>query len=78
VTSCCSGARKNAPRIERLLEDARGGRSRTLVIRGEAGIGKSALLEYAVEHAPEMLVLRTCGVESESEAVAASGGEKAT
>jgi DNA-binding CsgD family transcriptional regulator len=61
------GRDEECARIERLLEDARGGRSRTLVIRGEAGIGKSALLEYAVEHAPEMLVLRTCGVESESE-----------
>jgi DNA-binding CsgD family transcriptional regulator len=61
------GREEECARIERLLEDARGGRSRTLVIRGEAGIGKSALLEYAVEHADEMLVLRACGVESESE-----------
>ncbi len=53
--------------IERLLEDARSGRSRTLVIRGEAGIGKSALLGYAIERAEEMRVLRARGIESEAE-----------
>jgi DNA-binding CsgD family transcriptional regulator len=53
--------------IERLLADARAGRSRTLVIRGEAGIGKSTLLAYAVELAGEIRVLRARGVESESE-----------
>ena len=53
--------------IERLLEDARSGRSRTLVIRGEAGIGKSVLLEYAIERAEEMRVLRARGIESEAE-----------
>jgi DNA-binding CsgD family transcriptional regulator len=53
--------------IERLLEDARSGRSRTLVVRGEAGIGKSALLGYATERAGEMRVLRARGIESEAE-----------
>ena len=54
-------------RIDALLADARTGRSGVLVLRGEAGIGKSALLRYAVERAEGMTVLRSSGVESESE-----------
>jgi DNA-binding CsgD family transcriptional regulator len=53
--------------IERLLTDARGGRSGAFVIRGDPGIGKSALLAYAEEHAEEMRVLHSRGIESESE-----------
>lgn len=53
--------------IEALVEDARNGRSRTLVIRGEAGIGKSALLGHAVECADELRVLHARGIESEAE-----------
>lgn len=53
--------------IERLLADARGGRSGALVIRGDPGIGKSALLAYAEEHAEAMRVLHSRGIESESE-----------
>jgi DNA-binding CsgD family transcriptional regulator len=54
-------------RIERLLEDARRGRSGVLVVRGEAGIGKTALLRHAVERAETMTVARAAGVESEAE-----------
>jgi len=61
------GRDEECARIERLLEDARGGRSRTLVIRGEAGIGKSALLEHAGRQAAGMRILRAHGVESETE-----------
>ena len=53
--------------IDDLLETARGGRSASLVLRGEAGIGKSALLAYAAEHANDMTVLRAVGVQSESD-----------
>jgi DNA-binding NarL/FixJ family response regulator len=53
--------------IDRLLAAAREGRSGVLVVRGEAGIGKSALLEHAVEQADGFTVLRGVGVESESE-----------
>jgi predicted ATPase len=49
-----------------LLEGARESRSGVLVIRGEAGVGKSALLEDARERAPGMQVLACVGVESES------------
>jgi len=61
------GRERECAEIERLLESAVAGESGTLVVRGEAGIGKSALLEYAAEHATEMLVLRAIGVESESD-----------
>jgi AAA ATPase domain len=54
-------------RIDRLLEQARAGRSGALVVRGEAGIGKSALLDYAAAHADDMAVARALGVESEAE-----------
>ncbi|GGU92996.1 LuxR family transcriptional regulator [Actinomadura cremea] len=52
--------------IDRLLEGARDGRSGLLVLRGEAGIGKSALLEYAADAADGMRVVRATGVEYES------------
>jgi DNA-binding CsgD family transcriptional regulator len=61
--------------IEQLLADASGGRSGVLVIRGDPGIGKTALLDYAARSAnvaPEpdgvgMRVIRGRGVESEAE-----------
>ncbi|MCW3815938.1 AAA family ATPase [Micromonospora sp. DR5-3] len=52
--------------IERLLAQARSGRSAALVIRGPAGIGKSALLDHAAALAEGMRVLRGVGVESEA------------
>ncbi len=54
-------------RIERLLADARHGRSGVLVVRGEPGIGKSALLDDAVERASDTTILSARGVDSESE-----------
>ena len=53
--------------IDSALEDARRGRSRVLVLTGEAGIGKSALLGYAHERATGMRVLATAGIESETD-----------
>jgi DNA-binding CsgD family transcriptional regulator len=54
-----------------LLDDVvaavRTGESRTLLIHGEAGIGKSALLDYVVATATEMRVLHAAGIESEME-----------
>jgi DNA-binding CsgD family transcriptional regulator len=53
--------------LDRLLADARRSRSGVLVVRGEAGVGKTALLEHAAGRAEGMLVLRAAGVESEAE-----------
>src|SRR6478735_6684006 len=54
-------------RVESLLDGARAGRSEVLVLRGEAGIGKSALLHHAVRAAGDMPVLQAVGLESESD-----------
>lgn len=55
-------------RLRRLLEEAAEGKSSALVIRGDAGAGKSVLLEFVCESAPEeSLVLRAQGVEFESD-----------
>ncbi|MFB4280498.1 AAA family ATPase [Nonomuraea sp. MTCD27] len=53
--------------LARLLDGARDRRSGVLVVRGEAGIGKSSLLGFAAERAAGLRVLRGGGVESESE-----------
>ena len=50
-----------------LVEAIRRGEGRSLVVRGEAGIGKTALLEYLVGSASDLTVLRAVGVESEME-----------
>src|SRR4029450_7232618 len=49
-----------------LLEGARESRSGVLVIRGEAGVGESALLQNARERTSDMQVLACTGVEEES------------
>ena len=53
--------------IDRLLANVRGGQSAVLVIRGEAGIGKTALLQYVARQAPGFRVERVTGVEAEME-----------
>jgi len=60
---------RNAERalLVRLLEGARASRSAVLVVRGEPGIGKTALLDEALLHATGMHVLTARGVRSESE-----------
>ena len=50
-----------------LLEEARAGRSGVLVMRGEPGTGKTALLDWVVESAAGLRVARVAGVESEME-----------
>src|SRR4051812_31045835 len=51
--------------LDRLLDDARAGRSAPLVIRGEAGIGKTELLRYCARQASGCRLVRISGVESE-------------
>jgi DNA-binding CsgD family transcriptional regulator len=53
--------------LDGLLEDLRSGYGRALVVRGEAGVGKSVLLEYMAGAAADMRVVRAAGVESEIE-----------
>ncbi|MEU5991486.1 AAA family ATPase [Spirillospora sp. NPDC047418] len=53
--------------LDGVLEDLRSGRGWALVVRGEAGVGKSALLDYAGGAAADMRVVRAAGVESEME-----------
>lgn len=52
--------------LDRLLAQAREGRSGVLALVGEPGIGKTALLEYAAASAQEMRILRCRGIESEA------------
>src|SRR6476619_5540801 len=53
--------------LDRLLAAVRAGESRALVVRGEPGVGKTALLEYLVERASGCRVARAAGVQSEME-----------
>jgi hypothetical protein len=53
--------------LDRLLTDVRAGRSQVLVVRGEPGVGKSALLEYVIQSASGFRVSRATGVEYEME-----------
>ena len=53
--------------LDRLLAEVRAGQSRVLVLRGEAGVGKTALLDYVQERAVECRVARAAGAESEME-----------
>ena len=53
--------------LDRLLAEAREGRSAVLIIRGEAGIGKTALLRYLVRHATGFRVAQVTGAEAEME-----------
>src|SRR5258707_7913415 len=53
--------------LDRLLDGVRGGRGGVLVVHGEAGVGKTALLEYAVEAARGFRTARTSGVQAEME-----------
>ena len=66
------GRPRECEALDRLLTDALAGRSGVAVLRGEAGVGKSALLAYVSDHAQGWHVARVAGVESEME-LACSG-----
>jgi DNA-binding CsgD family transcriptional regulator len=53
--------------LDRLLESVRGGQSAVLVVRGEAGAGKTALLHYCGRQASGFRVAHVAGVEAEME-----------
>jgi DNA-binding CsgD family transcriptional regulator len=61
------GRRDEREVLDRLLAAVRGGQSRVLVVCGEAGVGKTALLDYAIRSASGFRVARAAGVESEME-----------
>ncbi len=61
------GRRNECAALDRLLSRIRLGESSVLVLRGEAGIGKTALLEYAAEQATGCRVARAAGVQAEME-----------
>jgi DNA-binding CsgD family transcriptional regulator len=53
--------------LDRLVAGARAGESQVLVLRGEAGVGKTALLDYLVQHTSGFRIVRASGAESEME-----------
>ena len=53
--------------LDGLVEAVLAGESRVLVVHGEAGVGKTALLEYLADRASRCRVLRVVGVQSEME-----------
>jgi DNA-binding CsgD family transcriptional regulator/tetratricopeptide (TPR) repeat protein len=61
------GRTRECEALDRLLANVRGGQSAVLVIRGEAGVGKTALLRYAARQASGFRVAQIAGVESEME-----------
>ncbi len=61
------GRARERRELDRLLRDARAGRSAALVIRGEAGVGKTELLRYCAREASGLRVAEIAGVESEME-----------
>jgi len=61
------GRRAEREALDRVFAAVRTGRSQVLVLHGDPGIGKTALLEYAVEQATDFRIARASGVESEME-----------
>src|SRR6516162_2412836 len=66
------GRSRECALLDDLVSAVRRGDSRSLVLRGEAGIGKTALLDYLVESASSLTVVRAAGVQSEIELAFAS------
>jgi DNA-binding CsgD family transcriptional regulator len=62
-----TGRRSERDVLDRLVEAVGEGESRALVLRGEPGVGKTALLEYLVEQASGFRMVRAAGVQSEME-----------
>ncbi len=68
VTSLC-GRRREQAELDQVLVDIRAGRSRVLVVSGEPGIGKTALIDDCCRRARDVTVIRAVGIESKSELV---------
>ena len=61
------GRRAERDTLDRLLAHLRAGESQALVVRGEAGVGKSALLDCLVDRASDCTIARAAGQEYEME-----------
>jgi hypothetical protein len=61
------GRQRGRDVLDRLLETAREGHGGVLAVYGEPGVGKTALLDYAIEAGADFRVARTVGVEGEME-----------
>ena len=61
------GRQRERAVLERLLDTARDGHGAVLVVHGDPGVGKTALLEYLVEVGEDFRVVRAAGVEGEME-----------
>jgi AAA ATPase domain len=61
------GRRDECSVLDGLLDGARSGRSGVLVLRGEAGVGKTAIVGYAIESAADLTVLEAAGCQAEME-----------
>ena len=61
------GREREQEEIDRVLRQARSGASATLALVGEAGIGKTVLLDYGARRATDMRILRARGIESEAQ-----------
>jgi predicted ATPase len=59
------GRRSECAVLDGIIAAVREGESRTLVVRGEAGVGKTALLDYLLERASGCRIVRAAGLESE-------------
>src|SRR3954470_14452784 len=62
-----TGRRTECDVLDGLIDAVRVGESRALVVRGEPGVGKTALLEFVIGRASGCLVARAAGVQSEME-----------
>ncbi len=62
-----TGRRSECDALDRLIDAVGAGESTAVVLHGEPGVGKTALLEYAVKQASEFRVVRAAGVQSEME-----------
>ncbi len=67
MTPAFRGRSRERQALDRLVEAAREGRSGVLVVRGEAGMGKTALLRLTADQAPGFRTVQVAGVESEME-----------
>src|SRR5262245_20044228 len=61
------GRERECAELDALVSSVRRGQSRSLVLKGEAGIGKTALLQYVVGSATDFNIARAIGIESEME-----------